>query len=67
MYWHLHVASIAELDNSFAVEKSVLVSAASVTELLLKGEVRDGLVAGRAVQSVTLVDSCLAFWAKINR
>ena len=36
---NLHVASIAELDNSFAVEKSVLVSAASVAELLLKGEV----------------------------
>ena len=64
---NLHVASIAELDYSFAVEKSVLVSAASVAELLLKGEVRDGLVAGRSVQSVALVDSCLPFWTRINK
>ena len=56
---NLHVTSVTELDNSFPMEKSVLVSAPCVAVVFLKLDVRDQFVAWSPVQSVTLVDSHL--------
>ena len=56
---NLHVTSVTELDNSFPMEKSVLVSAPCVAVVFLKLDVGDQFVAWSPVQSVTLVDSHL--------
>ena len=56
---NLHVTSVTELDNSFPMKKSVLVSAPCVAVVFLKLDVGDQFVAWSPIQSVTLVNSHL--------
>ena len=58
-FTNLHVTSVTELDNSFPMEESVLVSSPRVAVVFLKLDVRDRFVARSPVQSVTLVNSHL--------